>query len=110
MTVRIFSLFFLLVLLSSFACADYVGIAEVRLIEEEKNTYALEADISPYLLYTIGKPILPDRCTFIGDPERVSIGPMLVVRYRFTSGETRGALIISAFILCTFLSSVLNEK
>ena len=73
---------------STFCLADDVGVAEVRFFEEENNIYALEVDVPLSLLYTIQSPILPDHCDFIGDPEQVRIGPMLVVRYRFSSGES----------------------
>jgi hypothetical protein len=73
--------------ISTFCLADDVGVAEVRLFEEKNNTYALEVDISPALLNTIQPPILPDRCSFISKPERNRVGPMLVVRYRFSSGD-----------------------
>jgi hypothetical protein len=84
---RVAFLSIVLLLLCAETRADDVGVVEVRLIEDEKNSYALEVDVSPYLLNTIGRPILPDRCTYIGDPERVPVGPMLVVRYRFNSGH-----------------------
>jgi hypothetical protein len=80
--------FIFLLLISTITRADDAGIAEVRLIEEEKNIYSLEVDVPPSLLSTIQRPILPKRCTFIGNWELVPVGPMRVVRYRFTSGDT----------------------
>ncbi len=66
--------------------ADDVGVSEVRLFEEDNNTYVLEVDVSPSLINTIQAPILPEHCSFIGKPEHVPVGPLLVVRYRFSSG------------------------
>jgi hypothetical protein len=82
-----YQILLILLFMSTFCLADDVGIAEVRLFEEKNNTYALEVDISPSLLNTIQPPILPDRCSFISKPERNRVGSMLVVRYRFSSGD-----------------------
>jgi len=74
-------------LISCICIADDVGVSEVRLFEEDNNTYVLEVDVSPSLINTIQAPILPEHCSFIGKPERVPVGPLLVVRYRFSSGK-----------------------
>ena len=80
--------FLVIFLLISFVCmADDVGVTEVRLFEEDNNTYVLEVDVSPSLINTIQAPILPEHCSFIGKPETVPVGPLLVVRYRFSSGK-----------------------
>ena len=84
---RLLLLFVVVLLNPSRAAADDVGITQVRLIEESPNGYAIEADIAPAILDRIRTPILPDRCSFIGEPERVRVGPNLVVRYRFASGD-----------------------
>ena len=81
-TVAVFALF---ALLATPLTADDVGITEVRLIEEEGNTYALEADVSPFQLQTIEMPILPARATMLGEPELISVGQMIVVRFRFST-------------------------
>jgi hypothetical protein len=78
---------FIFLIISCVCLADDVGVSEARLIEEDNNTYVLEVDVSPSLINTIQAPILPENCSFIGKPERVPVGPMLVVRYRFSSGS-----------------------
>ena len=80
-------LLFLFFFLGGTMVADDLGIVETRLIEEANNTYVLEVDVPPNLLNTIQTPILPTRCSFIGEPEHIAIGPTVVVRYRFTSGN-----------------------
>jgi len=81
--------FLFLFLLASGAClADDVGVSEARLFEEDNNTYVLEVDVSPSLISTIQIPILPERCSFIGKPDNVPVGSLLVVRYRFSSGNS----------------------
>jgi len=79
---------FLLFYFGGIAVADDIGVVETRLIEEEHNTYVLEVDVPPNLLNTIQTPILPARCNFIGEPELIEIGPTMVVRFRFTSGNS----------------------
>ena len=76
---------FLFLLVSGACLADDVGVAEVRLFEEDKNTYVLEVDVSPFLISTIKAPVLPRDFSFIGKPERVPVGPLLVIRFRFSS-------------------------
>lgn len=87
MNKRFSFLLFLFFFFSGTILADDIGVVETRLIEEENNTYVLEVDVPPNLLNTIQTPILPKRCSFIGDPELIAIGPTVVVRYRFTSGN-----------------------
>lgn len=77
----------LICLAAPFVRADDVGITETRLIEESANHYALEVDISPYLVDSIRAPVLPKRGTFTANEERVDLGQMLVIRYRFSTGE-----------------------
>lgn len=77
----------LLCLTAMLARADDVGITEARLFEEEENRYALEVDISPYLVDAISPPVLPERGSFTDKEERVHLGQMLVVRYRFSTGD-----------------------
>ena len=85
---------FLLLLVSGACLADDVGVTEVRLFEEDKNIYTLEADVSPFLINTIQAPVLPKSFSFIGKTERVPVGQLLVVRYRFSS---RGRPIYRVF-------------
>lgn len=81
---------FILLLLFVFTAglwADDAGIAEVRFIEEQNNTYVLEVDVPPSLMNTIRPPILPQSCTFTNKPVVISMSPLMVVRFRFNSGE-----------------------
>ena len=87
MNKRFTFLLFLFFFFSGTILADDIGVVETRLIEEANNTYVLEVDVPPNLLNTIQSPILPKRCSFIGDPELIAIGPTVVVRFRFTSGN-----------------------
>ena len=88
MNKRFSFLLFLFFFFSGIVVADDIGVVETRLIEEEHNTYVLEVDVPPNLLNTIQAPILPARCNFIGEPELIEIGPTMVVRFRFTSGNS----------------------
>jgi hypothetical protein len=70
-----YSFLFIFFLISCICRADDVGVSEVRLFEEDNNTYVLEVDVSPSLINTIQAPILPEHCSFIGSVRELSLPP-----------------------------------
>lgn len=65
MIIRCVLFLLLFIIPLSFAYADDPGITKVRLIQLSDTSYMLEADVPQALLWSIKKPILPERFHFI---------------------------------------------
>jgi len=77
----------LLVIPAAPVAADDVGLTSARLTELADGGYALEADITPYLLPALRPPLVPERFTSVGKPQYRRVGVGLVVRYEFGGSD-----------------------
>ncbi len=76
-----------ILLSTSIALADDVGITKARLIQKSEKSYVLEADVTQVLVWAIKAPIFPDRFQ-VSELEFVNqAGCIVVLATATTSGE-----------------------